>query len=151
MKSVTRTRSGQNLERNDLVGREFEDELQFDRTAREISGEAIGNDGLAVFLDKFQWLDRVLIFLFRLGLPFFDRRQTFDRLALIPHDHVFGETLVEQIAVAAVLGRDVKGDRLWKIVDHPTGSTFGLASSVLHFSVSLNTRGTGSRGSLTVM
>jgi hypothetical protein len=71
------------FQRHDLVAFECEDELKLDRTVWEISGEAVGEDGLAVFLNGRKRLHRVLVFLAGFSLPLLDRSQPFDRLAFV--------------------------------------------------------------------
>jgi hypothetical protein len=106
------------LQRRDLVAVELEDELKLDGTAREIPGEPAGEDDLVVFLSERKRLDRVLVFPFGLILPLFDGGQTFDRLAFVSHDGIFGKALFQHLRITPILGGDVNGDRGWKINWH---------------------------------
>jgi hypothetical protein len=103
------------LQRHDLVAVEREDELKLDGTAREISGEAVGDDGLAVFLNGRKRLDRVLVFLPGFSVPLLDRGQTSDRLAFVSHNGMFGKALVQGLRIIPVLGGDITSDGCWKI------------------------------------
>ena len=63
----------------------------------------------------------MLIFLLRFSLPLLDRRKTLVCFVFVANNRVIDETMIEQTRVAAILGLDVKGDRLWKVVDHVVG------------------------------
>jgi hypothetical protein len=47
-----------------------------------------------------------------------DRGQTFDRLAFVSHDGVFGKALGQGFRIPPVLGVDIKGDGCWKFRRH---------------------------------
>ena len=79
------------LQRGNLAAFQPEDELKVNRTAGEIPGKPIGNDGLAVLLNGFERLDCVLILLLCLRLPLLDIGQALEGLAPVSHDSMLGE------------------------------------------------------------
>src|SRR5437764_5371206 len=91
-----------NLQRCDLFAIEREDELKLDRTAWEITGQPIGDDGLAVLLSAREWFDGVLILLFGLNHPFLDRVQTFDRVNFILHNSALGTAFRQYLRLTPV-------------------------------------------------
>src|SRR3989442_12493242 len=101
-----------NLERHDPVAVELEDELKVDGAAGEIAGELAGDDGLRAFPGGRERLDRVLVFLPGLRLPLLDRCQASVRLAFVPHDGVFSETLGKGFAFTSIRG-EIDGDGFW--------------------------------------
>src|SRR5258708_34435935 len=105
-------RPSADLERRDLVAFEPEDEPDLDRTAGEIAGEPVGDDGLVTFPGGHERLDRVLVFLLGLRLPLLDRYQASVRLAFVPHDGVFSETLGKGFAVISICG-EIDSDGFW--------------------------------------
>src|ERR1700738_1169079 len=125
---IAAKRLRKDLERNNFVAVEREHKLELDWTSRKISGKAIGDDCFTILLGERKRLDRVLIFFFCFCFPLLDLSQTSMRFILIAHHGTFGEAFVEQIRVAGILPRDVKPDRLWKIVDHPCGFLLGGSS-----------------------
>ncbi len=90
----------------------------FDRTAWEITGQPIGDDGLAVLLSGREWFDGVLILLFGLNHPFLDRGQALDRFAFIPHERALGKALRQYLRLTSVRRTDISSDRSWKIGRH---------------------------------
>src|SRR5437764_710554 len=99
-----------NLQRCDLFAIEREDELKLDRTAWEITGQPIGDDGLAVLLSGREWFDGVLILLFGLNHPFLDRGQALDRFAFIPHERALGKALRQYISLTSLRRPDIRSD-----------------------------------------
>ena len=86
---------------------ERENELKFDGTARKIPGKPVRDDDLAVLLSGRKRLDPVLVFLPCLSLPLLDRGQTFDRLAFVSHDGIFGKALGQGLRITLVLSGDI--------------------------------------------
>src|SRR6202040_1048019 len=101
-----------------LVAIERENELKLDGAAWEITGQPIGDDGLAVLLSGREWFDGVLILLFGLNHPFLDRAQAFDRFALVSHHRALSEALRQCLRLAPVGRSDISSDRGWKIGWH---------------------------------
>jgi len=70
-------RSRADFQVRNLVLLEREDELELDRTAREISGESVGHNRLVVLLTARERLDPVPVFPFGLNLPLLNGSRSF--------------------------------------------------------------------------
>src|SRR5438552_892415 len=106
------------FERCNLGAVERENELKLDRAAGKIPGEPIRDDRLIILLSGRKGLKCVLVFLFRLNRPFFNRGATFDRFALVADNGFFGKTLSYGLGITLVFGRNIGSDRRGKIDWH---------------------------------
>ncbi len=73
---------------------------------------------LLVLLRERNRLDRVLVFPLGLSHPLFNGDKTFDRLAFVSYDCIFGKTFGQGLRVAPVPDGDVGRDGCGKFRNH---------------------------------